>query len=271
MSGLIIDAEKCTKCNVCATVCPLKIIIPSDGESLPAVNPEMKAWCMHCGHCESFCSFQALTLDYLTSQKEKRHPVLPDKEDLSLYLKNRRSIRHFEDQPVDKEIINEMIDTAKYSASGGNSQSVSWMIINNKEKMKEIAKLTIDWMKTIVGTDHPMAKYLMGVVTMWDNGVDFITHNAPQLIIATIPNNHMQDRTDGIIALTHLDILAPAFGVGICWAGFIMMAHMSYPPLQEYLSIPKGLIMAYPLLAGYPKFKPSVIPRRNPVKLSWID
>jgi nitroreductase len=38
---------------------------------------------------------------------------------------------------------------------------------------------------------------------------------------------------DAIMALTHTDIAAPAFGVGMCWAGFLAIADQTWEPLLE--------------------------------------
>ncbi len=53
------------------------------------------------------------------------------------------------------------------------------------------------------------------------------------------PETNPLASTDAIIALTHVDIAAPAFGVGTCWAGFVAAASLSYQPLQDMLNLPK--------------------------------
>lgn len=74
---------------------------------------------------------------------------------------------------------------------------------------------------------------------------------------------------DAIIALTHFDIAAPAFGVGTCWAGFLAAAAMNYEPLQKELGLPKGRRFAYAMMFGYPKYKPYGIPRKKPLEVIW--
>ena len=75
--------------------------------------------------------------------------------------------------------------------------------------------------------------------------------------------------TDAIIALTHVDLLAPAFGLGTCWAGFVSAAATLHEPLQKELALPEGRKLAYALLLGRPQFKPRGIPRRNALEVTW--
>jgi len=82
---------------------------------------------------------------------------------------------------------------------------------------------------------------LKPLIAAWDRGVDAICWKAPHLLVVHIPENHViapVGPTDGIIALTHFDILAPAFGIGTCWPGFLTMAVGSWKTLQEALALP---------------------------------
>ena len=71
----------------------------------------------------------------------------------SLYMRKRRSVRHFTSQAVGKETISEVLEIARYAPSGGNGQPVEWLVIYNPGVVKAIAALTIDWMKTLLNSD----------------------------------------------------------------------------------------------------------------------
>ncbi|HOY51246.1 MAG TPA: nitroreductase family protein, partial [Prolixibacteraceae bacterium] len=135
--------------------------------------------------------------------------------------------------------------------------------------VQRVASLTIDWMRTIQNTSHPLADYVPGMISTWDSGSDLICHNAPHLLFAHVPVDPIDDPTEAIIALTHFDIAAPAFGIGTCWAGFVKMALDNYKPLQDFLSIPEGRKAACPMLFGYSRYKVTSIPRRNPADITW--
>jgi nitroreductase len=77
-------------------------------------------------------------------------------------------------------------------------------------------------------------------------------------------------QTDAVIALTHFDVAAPAFGIGVCWAGFVAMAAVMYEPLRKELGIPAGRKSAYALMFGIPRYTIYGLPRRKPLQVSWL-
>lgn len=272
MSKIIVDEKLCTRCNICSSVCIMSIIQKADQNSLPQIEPAKEQQCFRCGHCEAFCPTEALTLDFLPAEKISLTPndAMLDAKQLALYLKKRRTIRSFTNKPVEKELIKEVLESCRYAASGGNGQPVRWLVILDSAEIKKISALTIDWMRSIQNTGHPLAAYVAGVIQVWENGTDMICYNAPHLLIAHLPDNPPStDNTDAIIAMTHFDIAAPAYGLGSCWAGFVTLAAAEFQPLQELVALPKGRRFAYGMLFGYPKLKPVAIPRRNTLKITW--
>jgi nitroreductase/NAD-dependent dihydropyrimidine dehydrogenase PreA subunit len=271
MPRIIIDKSLCTKCNICSTLCEMIIIDKEAGSGYPTIPEEKIDNCFKCGHCEAFCPQKALTLDFLTGEKITINDTEGriDPQNLSVYLKKRRSVRHFTSQTVSRELISAILDVCRYAASGGNAQPVKWIVVQNSSEVRRVAELTIEWMRSIQHTSHPLSDYAPGIISAWDNGSDPICRNAPHLLIAHIPVEAIDDPTDAIIALTHFDIAAPSFGIGTCWAGFIKLAMDNYTPLRDFLSIPEGRNAACPIMFGYSKFKSITIPRRNPVDISW--
>ena len=161
-------------------------------------------------------------------------------EDMGFYLKKRRSVRHFTNDPVPEEKILEILDIARYAASGGNGQPVEWIVVHDPEKVKKIAGLTVEWMKTLINSNHPMSGYVPVLIGSWERGNDVICRGAPHLLFAHIPDGNPIATVDAIIALTHFDVAAPAYGIGTCWAGFVAAATREYSPLKQFLGFPAG-------------------------------
>jgi len=271
MPRIIIDRQKCTQCFTCVEVCIMGIIEKAIDSGYPAIPEEKIDYCIKCGHCESFCAQKALTLNFLLEERINVSSLDGQIEphNIALYMKSRRSVRHFSSKSVNKELIAQVIYIARYAASGGNAQPVKWMVIHEPSEVQRVASLTIDWMRTIQNTSHPLADYVPVMISTWDSGSDLICHNAPHLLFAHVPVDPIDDPTEAIIALTHFDIAAPAFGIGTCWAGFVKMALDNYKPLQDFLSIPEGRKAACPMLFGYSRYKVTSIPRRNPADITW--
>jgi len=271
MATILVDQDLCTRCGICSVVCPMSIVNPADENTLPEVQDTKAGMCIACGHCEAHCPSQALLLNVRT---DERVPIPAgagtlSAEELGIYLKKRRSVRHFTREPVAREEILQVLDIARYAASGSNGQPVQWLVVHDPDKVKKIARLTIDWMRTLLNTDHPMRSYATVLIGAWESGHDVICRGAPHLLCAHIPEGNPGAFTDAIIALTHFDIAAPAFGIGTCWAGFVAGAAGSYEPLQKELGIPTGRKCAYMMMFGYPEYKVYGIPRRKPLHATW--
>lgn len=271
MAHIIVDQDRCTACGICVNVCPSGIIDSADEVHSPQVQEANIYRCLYCGHCEAFCPSHALLLNLCPEEKVS----LPadagavSSEDLAFYLKKRRSVRHFTREPVPREKILEVLDIARYAASGTNGQPVQWLVVHDTEKVRKIAGLTIEWMRSLLNTDHPMSGYVPMLISAWDQGYDIICRGAPHLLFAHIPEESPIAPIDAIIALTHFDVSAPAFGIGTCWAGFVAAAAMFYEPLQKELNLPAGRKSAYAMMFGNPQYKVYGIPRRKPLEVMW--
>ncbi|MBW2623366.1 MAG: nitroreductase family protein, partial [Deltaproteobacteria bacterium] len=57
-------------------------------------------------------------------------------------LKNRRSIRSFEDKEVPLEVIREIIDDSIKAPNASNKQAWNFIIINNKDYMKKLSEVS---------------------------------------------------------------------------------------------------------------------------------
>jgi nitroreductase/NAD-dependent dihydropyrimidine dehydrogenase PreA subunit len=271
MAIILVDQDLCTRCGICSVVCPMAIVDSADENSLPRVADEKAGMCIQCGHCEASCQSQALLLNIRPDEKV----VLPagagtiSSDDMAFYLKKRRSVRHFTRDPVSKEKIEQVLDIARYAASGSNGQPVQWLVVHDPKRVRKIAGLTIEWMKTLLNTAHPMSGYVPMFISAWEQGHDVICRDAPHLLFAHIPEGNPIASVDAIIALTHFDIAAPAFDIGTCWAGFVAMAATSYEPLQKELGLPVGRKSAYAMMFGHPQYKIYGIPRRKPLEVMW--
>lgn len=271
MAHITIDEDSCTRCGICVKICSSGIIDSVDENYLPQVQETNISRCLYCGHCEAFCPSQALVLNLRPDEKVPLVAgtgiISPD--DITIYLKKRRSVRHFIRKPVPREKILEVLDIARYAASGTNGQPVEWLVIHDPGKVRKFAELTIEWMKSLVNTPHPMSGYVPVLISAWEQGQDVICRGAPHLLFAHIPEESPIAPIDAIIALTHFDIAAPAFGIGTCWAGFVAAAATFYEPLQKELDLPAGRKSAYAMMFGYPEYMVYGIPRRKPLKVMW--
>ncbi|HMK54993.1 MAG TPA: nitroreductase family protein [Methanobacteriaceae archaeon] len=273
-----LNTKICLKCGTCAVDCPMGLIEMKD---YPEVPKESEIFCNQCGHCEVICPEGAI--DSLNFATDGIKAVSTDKDKISweeidispeqmeLYMKFRRSIRHYNDQVVEKEVLEKLFDLVRYAPSAGNGQPVQWIVFTDRDKIREIAGRTIEWMREISKQDSPLNEMIpfSSMVEAWDNGMDPILRNSPCLVVAHAPKENMMAAGDGMIALTHLDLALPSFGMGGCWAGLLNIAYSQYPPLKSMLGIPDENNIIYPFMVGYPKYKYHGIPERNKPNITW--
>jgi len=272
MPDLIVADTLCTRCGACVATCPPRIIELPKGGHLPRFTATGAARCIICGHCEAVCPTGALAVDDPrldpTTYPPPQAPLAP--EDLDAYLRMRRSIRRFRPEPVPRETIEALLDVVRYAPSSSNRQAVKWLVIHDTAEVRRLTGLVVDWFRSRLSDDSsPNRKTLAAMIRSWRNGSDPICRNAPHLVIPYTARQHSLAPVDAAIATAHLEIAAPAHGVGTCWGGYFQMAAEGWEPLRHALNLPHGHHPECALLLGYPAANYHRPPRRNRLDVIW--
>ena len=254
------DESACTRCGACAAECPLGLIDVADDATgrLPA---DRKRMCIRCGHCLAVCPAGAVSVRRTVAgdcDPAQDAVAVPPAAVAGLF-RSRRSIRAFRDEPVPRDTIERLLDLTRWSPTAVNCQSVRWLVIDGFDPVRRLATLTADWMRAI-NRYPPM-------IEAWERGQDMILRSAPHLAVA---HDATDDGTDCVIAVTALELIASALGVGACWAGLFMGAARDVPAIAEILALPAGHTVHAALMLGYPKYAYHRIPPRRPLKLRWM-
>lgn len=274
MGLLTIDKNKCKNDGICAMECPIGIIQMDKATKLPVISDSSERACINCGHCVAVCPYGALSLASMSS--EKCLDILDEKYDanqIELLLKARRSIRVYKDKIVDRNLIEKVIDVARYAPSGINRQPVNWIVIYDSKKVQHLAGLVIEWMDKLVKEKSPMALALrmQNNIDAWKKQDDRICRKAPHLVIAYGLKDDAMAPQSATIALEYFEIAAKSLGLGTCWAGYVNMAINMYPPANEFVGLPKRGIALGSMMIGWAKFKYFKIPLRKSPNISWKD
>jgi nitroreductase/NAD-dependent dihydropyrimidine dehydrogenase PreA subunit len=273
MNLISIDEQKCNRDWFCVNECPAKILVVKDRNEPPALVEGAEELCIYCGHCVAVCPHEALSLrDQRPGDLSRvRLDLLPNYEQVDHFLRARRSIRTYKDRPVNRETIQETLETAAYAPSGHNWQPVNWIVFYETEEVRELAALTIDWMRSMIDSGAQVAQTMRfdRVVADWESGNDRIMRGAPHLIMAYGQKDFPPAETASIIAVTYLELAVCAKGLGACWAGYFNAAANNFEPMKERLKLGEGHRPYAALLIGYPKYKYRRIPLRNKPEISW--
>jgi len=273
MGLLIIDQSKCKQDGFCAKECPA-MIIRLRKNSYPEIVEGGDAACIRCGHCVAVCPHGALShMDVpIESSPEIRKYLQIDADQAEQFLRSRRSVRVFRDRPVEKEKLQKLIEIARYAPTGGNTQSVEWVAVTDRALLGKISSLTMDWLRQLVKDPQVVAAspYLPLIVASWDAGHDAVLRGAPAVIVASSPREIMSGGVDVAIAVTYLDLMAPALGLGTCWAGLLQGALMGLPSLKEEIGLSDDRIHHYPIMVGYNALKHYRLPERRQPKIVFL-
>jgi len=274
MSLFTIDKAKCRKDGFCAAECPVQIIRIDGTSKLPVAIQGAEERCINCGHCVAVCPHQAF---HLASMAPEDCPQLPQgwelaPEQVVQLLKARRSIRVYKEDLVSEDLFLKVLDAARYAPSGTNRQPVRWLIVREPEKVQELARLTIEWMRDLIKDNSELAQSLRfeNLVQAWDKGNDLICRKAPHLVVAYGLKGDFVAANAATIALTYLELAALPFKLGTCWAGYLNLALNSYPAAREFTGTSKRCDFLGAMMIGYPKFKYYRIPLRNASQVKWI-
>jgi nitroreductase/NAD-dependent dihydropyrimidine dehydrogenase PreA subunit len=272
MPSLIVDESRCTRDGICLSECPGQFIELRDDSRVPTWIAGTEGRCISCGHCVAMCPQGALSLS--TMSVELCAPVQRDlrlsAEQVEHHLRARRSVREYQNKPVPRDVLARLIDTARFAPSAGNRQSVQWLVVYDGLEVKKLAGHTVDWVNTFI-SQLDRLDLLRRAVEFCDAGEDImIAGNAPHLVFTFAPKANEWDRIHCAIALTYLELSAPAFGLGTCWGGILTLAANEWPPMRQALGLSDAQACHGAMMIGYPRQEPRRIPLRNEAKVTWL-
>lgn len=272
---ITIDAEACTGCSICATICKVGALDMKDGKAVPAKNPYFG--CFGCGQCAALCPARAIAIEGRTLTPEDLLP-LPDltqkatPEQLSVLMETRRSVRDFTSQPVSEDVLQRIIDAASTAPMGIPPTDVELLVLDSKDKVarfgddiiaasrkalpflrasRPIAGLFSDSFERAVMKDFvvPLLKML---VQAHNQGVDYLFYGAPMGILF---HGRTLDPADTTIAATYAMLAAEAEGLGSCMIGTVMPVLERAPKeIKERWGIDPRTRNGLMLIFGYPRF-----------------
>jgi nitroreductase/NAD-dependent dihydropyrimidine dehydrogenase PreA subunit len=273
MALFTIDSEKCNKDGICADVCPFNLIDFKNREQPPIPIDHSDEACIDCGHCVSVCPQGALS--HRIMRPEDCRPIdrglMPTEDQMEQFFRSRRTIRCYKKDPVDRTVIEKLIESAAYAPSGHNVQPANWHVIYDSGRVRRFSDMTVEFLRPAMEAQPEFARrlHIPEILAGHETGQDMIFRGAPHVIMCHAPADERTAPVGCVIALTYLELAASALGLGTCWAGYFNSASENYPPLKEELNLPEGHQSFGALAFGFPKYRFKRIPIRNKARVSW--
>ncbi|MCM8767652.1 MAG: nitroreductase family protein [Candidatus Omnitrophica bacterium] len=154
-------------------------------------------------------------------------------------LKERRSIRKYQEKEIPKDIIEEIINCARFAPTAINIQPWEFIVITDKKIKEKIADIT-DYGKFI--------------------------KEAP-ICVAVFCKDTKYYLEDGSAATTYILLAAKAFGLGSCWVAGDKKIYAE--KVREILDVPVGYKLISLISIGYPDEEPKPKKRELKEVLHW--
>jgi len=283
MTSITIDTVICKKCGTCALCCPMAVFVKEGKDSVPeAVHED---FCINCGHCVAVCPQGALSrTDYPQGTINPiNQKLIPDAEQVIELLRTRRSTRQFADKPVEKDLIEKIIDGARYAPSAHNVQSTEFVVVQDKAILNKIIELTALYLDRIsekaseqVSVDNKVSagQHLLlsfqRVAKAHESGADWILHDAPVLLVFHAHKSGLMADINANLALQNASLVAHSMGLGSVYTGFITAACKQDSSISNLLSLPENHRIYSALALGYPRFKYNKWIQRRPPRITWL-
>ena len=153
-------------------------------------------------------------------------------------IKERRSVRAYDDKPVEKEKLDKIFEAARLAPSACNFQEWRFVIVTEKPKREKLMEAA--------------------------NNQKFVAE-APVVIACCAETDEHRMRCgelcypiDVAIVIDHITLAAVALGLGTCWIGSF------YPEkVKKVLNIPESVKVVELLTLGYPTDSPHPKSRKS--------
>ncbi|RKY64962.1 MAG: nitroreductase [Candidatus Latescibacterota bacterium] len=166
--------------------------------------------------------------------------------DVMTAIRSRRSIRSYQDRPVEQEKLDLVLEAGRLAPSASNLQEWKFIVVRDKETRKRLAQAA--------------------------HGQRFVGEAAAVIVACATVTDHMMPcgqlsyPIDLAIALDHMTLKAVEEGLGTCWIGAF-----SEDEVKEILGIPKQIRVVALLPIGYPQYVPSPTPRKSKEEVYWYE
>ena len=158
------------------------------------------------------------------------------------FILSRRSIRVFKPEPVPLELLEKIVDIARYAPSSKNRQPWNFIIVTERSIIEKLSQI------------HRWSKPLRGapacIVVASDVGVSPVSY-----------------QVDGANAAMYIMFAAHALGLGTVW----IQTLRNIGNVQEILGLPENLVPIAIIAIGWPAERPEPRPRKSLSEIAFLN
>lgn len=170
--------------------------------------------------------------------------------DVFQVIRDRRSIRKYQDTPVEDAKIEQVLDAARLAPSWKNMQCWRFLVLREQADRTKLLAAIPD--------DNPGKKAIAAapvVIIVCADPAESDVENGIEYYIA-----------DTAIAFEHLCLTAHALGLGTCWMGWY-----NEEQIKSAFNIPDSIRIVGLTPLGYPNQEPKPRPRKELADIAFYD
>ncbi len=193
-----------------------------------------------------------------------------DYESLLELVKKRRSIRKFKPEPIPDEYVDQIIEVARWSPSGANSQPWEFIIVKKPELKQKIVQYLNEYnnlMRKLENLREPELSFKWTAPGFVNAPVFIVVCGDTRMIEAYPLNKVLQPKGRDIFissmanTFLYMTLAAATLGLGAEWVSATATPYVQ-PFTKDLLGIPKELEIYEMLAVGYPDIEPKPRPLR---------
>jgi len=194
---------------------------------------------------------------------------VPERESLDLFdaLHSTRAMRYLKPDPIDDEVLWEILDAAIRGPTGGNQQGWSWIVVRDAEVKRQIAAWYLEGWERSYGQRREAiladeSEAGLGKVNFLS--AEHLANNLADAPVWVFPVAHGGGRAGSSIygAVQNLMLAARAYGIGSTLTS-LYQGHED--DVRELLGLPEGAQTMALIPLGYPARGKFSQPKRHPV------
>jgi nitroreductase len=198
-------------------------------------------------------------------------------DQLLSFMRERRSIRRYRDEPVPREVIDRLIEAAGSSPTGTGSMTTGVIVIDERETLAALSELAYKMYEGLEkNLKNPVARFFikrragekrlrtlqdfvmpgMHWYIRWyqEGRSNEIFRDCPALMLFHSPTFEPVGEQNCLLAAFHAVMMARTLGVGTCFNDLIPPACNRVPEIRKLIGLPEGREVYASITMGFPKY-----------------
>ena len=276
---IAIDRQRCSGCGFCVRICHEHCIELQGG--IPVFRT---AVCSTCTQCVAACPTQALTWDGAPPRR-KDTSLLPSTAQLDELFLERRSVRFFKRQGIDRALLAEIVDRAVYAPK--ENFRLRAIVVDDRALIEAMdramlrvtrriynllyrsGRLTVlRALARLVGKEHVLMRHAPKLEAAVRRGTAWPTLPAAVVLIVGLKGIPLS-RDSAQFALANLMYAAQVRGLGCCLCGNGPLFLDKNKSIRATLAVQQGEDILGALVLGHPAVRFANVLSGRAMPLQW--